>query len=158
MDRLDSEAAPAFARRLRCNVAELVDAFDQASPELSAYLDLDTGEVITVTSDIRYELEAIYEDLPKELTDEEHTVAFAAALAQRDLPDCMPELVTEADTVETGFGTRFLGLPEHDSREGYKDMSTSRATCPTSGTTRVAVPASRTPAPACLTCSAWSAG
>jgi hypothetical protein len=43
---MESGAEPPVARRRRCDEAELADAFDDASWEISAYLDLDTCEVI----------------------------------------------------------------------------------------------------------------
>ena len=48
---MESGAEPPVAQRLRCDLAELVDAFVDASWEMSVYLDLDTGEVIHVTAD-----------------------------------------------------------------------------------------------------------
>jgi hypothetical protein len=92
------------------------------SPEISVYLDLDTGEVINVTEDIRFELDAIYEELPEDQTEEEHAAAFAAALERRDPQDWMNDVLKEADAVERGDGTRYLRLPDRDSREGYGVM------------------------------------
>jgi hypothetical protein len=122
---VDSRVQPPAPRRLRVNLADLVDAFDAGSPELSAFLDLDTGEVIPVTAEVHRELEAIYEDLaeePEDQSEEARRALFAAALEQRDLPNWMHELLLEADEVEGGLGTRFIQLPEADSREAYEDM------------------------------------
>ncbi len=68
---MESGAQPPVARRLRCDLAELVDAFDDASWEMSVYLDLNTGELIHITADVREELEAMYAELPEEQTDDE---------------------------------------------------------------------------------------
>jgi hypothetical protein len=112
-----------MARQLRVDLAELADAFDDASWEVSAYLDLDTGNVLRVTADVRHELEAIYAELPQETVDEEvYRSLFAAALAQRCPPAWMHELLREADLVEGGLGTRFIRLPHGDARAGYADM------------------------------------
>src|SRR5712691_13571701 len=47
---------------------------------MSVYLDLDPGEVIHVTADVREELEAIYAELPEEQTDAEaNKAAYARA-------------------------------------------------------------------------------
>src|SRR5262249_39718314 len=51
-----------------------------------------------------------------------YQAAFAAALERRDPPTWMHELLLEADAVEQGYGTRFLAVPEADSRAGYEDM------------------------------------
>ena len=120
---MESGAEPPVARRLRCVLAELVDAFDDASWEMSVYLDLDTGEVIHITAEVREELEAIYAELPEEQTDEEaNKAAFASAIERRSPPAWMHDLLTEADAVESGLGTRFLRLPQRDSHESYMDM------------------------------------
>jgi hypothetical protein len=120
---VESEVPPPAQRQLRCKMVELVDAFDDATPESGTYLDLDTGEVITITQDTRYELEAIYEDLPQDQTDEEHTAAFVAALEQRSPPEWMHEVLIEADAVEQDSGRRYLRLPERDISESYREMA-----------------------------------
>jgi hypothetical protein len=53
---MESRAEPPVAPRLRVALAELADAFDRAAWEVDAYLDLDTGDVIRVTADVRHEL------------------------------------------------------------------------------------------------------
>jgi hypothetical protein len=79
--------------------------------------------VIRITADVRDELEAIYAELPEEPTDEEnYRSAFTAALEHRNPPGWMHELLVEADAVECDLGTRFLRVPEADSREGYEEM------------------------------------
>jgi hypothetical protein len=108
------------------NVADsagLIDALDDASGGVSAYLDLESGRVIWVTADVRQELEAITEDVPEETSDDEaYRAAFAAALDRRGPPAWMHALLWEADAVEGGLGTRFLPVPGADTRAGYADM------------------------------------
>jgi hypothetical protein len=36
-------------RRLKLDLSELVTAFEDASPEIGRFLDLETGEVIVIT-------------------------------------------------------------------------------------------------------------
>ena len=120
---MEPPAEPPAARRVRVDLADLALAFDDASWEASTFLDLDTGEVIRITAELRDELEAIYPELPEEPADEaSYRSAFAAALERRELPDWMDALLIEADAVERSLGTRFLGVPEADSRDGYEDM------------------------------------
>src|SRR5713226_940778 len=76
---MESGAQPPVARRLRCDLAELVDTFDDVSWEMSVYLDLNTREVIHITPDVREELEAICAELPEEQTDEEACKAAFAS-------------------------------------------------------------------------------
>ena len=105
------------------DLVDLADAFDDASGEVSAYLDLDAGEVVRVTEEVRQELEAVYAELSEEPVDEgAYRAAFAAALEQRSPPSWMRALLEEADAVEGGLGTRFIRVPAADSREGYGDM------------------------------------
>jgi hypothetical protein len=110
-------------RRLRVDLADLIDALDDASGEVSAYLDLESGEVIRITAEIQRELEAIATELAEESLDEEaYRAAFAAAVDRRGPPAWMRELLWEADAVDAGLGTRFLPVPGADSRAGYADM------------------------------------
>jgi len=120
---MKSQAEPPARRRIRIDLADLAEAFDDASWEVSTFLDLDTGNVIRITAEVRDELEAIYAELPEEPADEgSYRVTFAAALEHREPPGWMHELLLEADAVEGGLGTRFLRVPEADSREGYGEM------------------------------------
>lgn len=85
---------------------------------MSVYLDLDTGEVIYITPDVREELEAIYAELLEEQTDEEaYKTAFVSAIGRRNPPPSMHDLLKEADAAESGLGTRLLDLPQRDSHE-----------------------------------------
>ena len=120
---MKSQAEPPARRRIRIDLADLAEAFDDASWEVSTFLDLDTGNVIRITAEVRDELEAIYAELPEEPADEgSYRVTFAAALEHREPPGWMHELLLEADAVEGGLGTRFLRVPEADSRAGYGEM------------------------------------
>jgi hypothetical protein len=120
MESGERSAAP---RRLPIDLAQLVDAFDSGSDEVAACLDVEAGEVVWVTSEVRRELEAIDEGLLEDLVDDEaREVAIAAAVVERGLPAWMVEPLQEADRVEGGFGTRFIRIPQPEAREGYEDM------------------------------------
>jgi Uncharacterised protein family (UPF0158) len=112
-------------RRVRVDLGDLAEAFENASWQVSAFLDLETGAVIRITAEIRDELEAIYAELPEVSADDaSYGVAFATALERRKLADWMHELLVEADLVERGLGTRFVRVPEANSRASYEDMQT----------------------------------
>lgn len=112
---------PTQMRKLaQLNLADLDEAFEHASEVLRYYLDLETGQVAAVTAEIREELEAIYEAVYDE--GEEEAVAFDEALRQRDLPEWMRHAIEEAHQIEQGYSTRFIAIPEADSRESYRDM------------------------------------
>jgi hypothetical protein len=119
---MESGERPAVPHRLPIDLAQLVDAFESGSEEVAAYLDLETGEVVWVTSEVRRELEEIDEGLPVDLVDEAREAAIAAAAGARGLPAWMVEPLQEADRVEAGFGTRFIRIPQPEGREDYEDM------------------------------------
>ena len=64
---MKSHAEPPAGRRVRIDLADLAEAFDDASWEVSTFLDLDTGNVIRIAAEVRAELEALYTELPEEL-------------------------------------------------------------------------------------------
>lgn len=107
-------------RRLKVDMDGLEEGFENSSYELSFYLDLETGEVVVVTYEVRRVLEDIYEDLPEE--EAEVGEALNAAADQHDLPDWEKEQLMTAYQVDTGFGERFIQVPRSDSHESYRDM------------------------------------
>ena len=88
-------------KKLRVDMAELEAAFEDASWEMSYYLDLETGEVITVTDEMRY----YWEEPP-----------------DHPLKEWEQEWVELAERVEAGYGSRYISVPQGDSRQGYRDM------------------------------------
>lgn len=111
------------ARRLKVNVDEVAAAMESYSEieEMFYYLDLETGAVILVTESSRDELEAFYEQANAaglELTGEN----LAALIWDSELPDWQKSSVLEAHLVESGWGKRYLSIPQNDSHEGYRDM------------------------------------
>lgn len=116
------EQSPA-SRRIRIDLTDLVNAFDSGSEEVAAYLDVDTGEVVWVTSEVRRELERIDQDIGEDLVDDEaRQAAIAAAAVERGLPAWMVEPLQEADRVEAGFGARFIRVPRPEPHESYEDI------------------------------------
>ena len=113
-------------RKLKIDLSELADAFDNSSPEAGYFLDLETGQVVLITEETRSELEQIYEAMYG--AGDEPRMPFAEALQQRDLPDWQQAILVEADQVEQGFGARYIRVPDADSREGYRDMEAFIAT------------------------------
>jgi hypothetical protein len=105
-------------RSLKVDLAELLMVFDSNWGEMSHYLDLETGRVVTVSVETRCQLEAIYEE----------THELGAFLQQSNLPEWQKEALLEADQVEAGYGTRYIAVPEADSNEGYRDMEDFIAT------------------------------
>ena len=114
-------------RRLRVDLSRLEAAFDDTSWERSYYLDLETGKVVTVTDEIRWELDSIYEEATLEhVTGEE--VDVTPVLRRLSLPEWEKEALCEANEVENGFGTRYISVPRSESRQAYGDMEEFTAT------------------------------
>jgi hypothetical protein len=113
-------------RRLAVDLSELEYAFEDASWEASRYLDLETGQVITITGEIRREMEDLYEESDAQENGE--PIDFAELVRRSDLPDWEKDAVIEADQIERGYGSRYIGVPEADPHEGYRDMEDFIAT------------------------------
>jgi hypothetical protein len=87
------------------------------------YLDLETGELVSATTDTEGELGQIYQELaPNAPNDLVPIAEVQQAAAQRDLPDWIRDAVVVVAQVDHGLGTRFLEVPERDPRDGYEDM------------------------------------
>ncbi len=113
-------------RRLKVDLAELMLVFDSNWGEMSHYLDLETGRVVTVSSETRRELEARYEEAHDSA--EKKDSDLGTFLQQSDLPDWQTEALLEADQVEAGYSTRYILVPATDSGESYRDMEDFIAT------------------------------
>jgi hypothetical protein len=113
---------PPARRRARIDLKDLAETVDSLPDEMSGYLDLETGKAIVVDPEARRELEGIWETMPEHLTGAAYEAVFAEALERRNVPDWMREQIREADAVESGFGTRYIELPDVTSRDGYRDM------------------------------------
>ncbi len=94
-------------RKLEIDWGELMAAFESGFHEMEHYLDLETGEVVMVTQETRWYLE--------EPPDEE-------------LHGWQQEMLQTARQVEEGYGTRYIQIPQQESREGYRDMERFIAT------------------------------
>ena len=102
-------------RRVAVDLDELAGAFENGFPDLSFYLDVESGEVAMVSDDTRRELEEIYEELDngEDLDD----ARVREAIRQRDVPDWICDALEEADRVERGVGTHYLVVPRDEMHE-----------------------------------------
>ncbi len=71
---MELQAQPPGTRRLRVNLEDLVDAFDDGSWEVTAHLDLESGEVIRVTAETRRVLAAFFGQHRPELVGNDYLV------------------------------------------------------------------------------------
>jgi len=90
-------------KRLRVELGELAFAFENTSWEMSHYLDLETGQVITITNETRWKLESIYE----ETYDRES-----------DQPVDLAEVLEEYDTPLATLGRKLQGHAQSFARGG----------------------------------------
>jgi Uncharacterised protein family (UPF0158) len=111
-------------RKLKVDMMLLELAWGQESLDLSlAYLDRETGQIITVTSETRDYVQQFDEEYGGEGADEDAGAqAFAEWLARSDCPEWQREDAIAAYTVESGPSDRYLPIPEQDSHEGFRDM------------------------------------
>ncbi len=107
-------------QKLQIDLGELAMAFEDATWERSYYLDLETGQVVWITQETRWQLESIYEETYD--PDSEAPVELSDVLQDYDLADWQKEDLLEADRVDRFYGSRYIGVPEADSHEGYRDM------------------------------------
>ena len=107
-------------RRVAVDLDELAGAFENGFPDLSFYLDVESGEVAMVSDDTRHELEEIYQELGngEDLDD----ARVSEAIRQRDVPDWMRDVLAKADRVERGVGTRYVRVPRDETHKAYRDM------------------------------------
>jgi hypothetical protein len=106
-------------RKIKVNLGELMCSSEDAWLETSYYLDLETGQVMMITDETRWELERIYE----EYDPEEQPFDLVEILQQRDLPEWQQQMLLEADQIDKLYGSRYIGVAQADPHEGYRDMA-----------------------------------
>ena len=100
-------------RKLKVDLQEVAIAFEDHGSELSNYLDMQTGRVVSVSDDDFSEIEEDDDEL-------------------REDDDEGPELPSEPDWIRAeralhaevcnGLGTRYIEIPADDRHEAYRDM------------------------------------
>ncbi len=104
-------------RVLKIDLDELGEAFDNR--DIESYLNLETGEVVMITDDIRYEMDQVGDEFADSETGK---VDWANVLPQTDLEDWLKEDVLKAAEAEDDDGARFIPIPAVSSHESYNDM------------------------------------
>ncbi len=105
-------------RRLKVDLQDVAIAFEDHGSELSHYLDMQTGRVVSVGANDFSEI------------DEDDDVLREDELREDDYEG--PELPSEPDWIRAehalraevcnGLGTRYIEIPADDRREAYRDM------------------------------------
>ena len=94
--RRDSRPEPQYNRRgmpTEVNLDAIIEALEMANDSLSSYLDVETGEV-------------------RSITEEEFDLAGGPQAVMEDLPDWQSEAVKLARDVREQEGKRYLALPD----------------------------------------------
>jgi hypothetical protein len=110
-------------RKLKVDLAELVDAFEFGSEfgEMYHYLDLETGDVVLITDDISFTLRQVYEESGADST--MPMEAFDALLMQHEELSLERSALLAAHEIEGGVSDRFFAIPQLETREAYQDMA-----------------------------------
>jgi Uncharacterised protein family (UPF0158) len=115
-----AEEMPMLKRVLAVDLDELEVAFEDHGFETGYFLDLQTGDVVAVTDEIRSSLEKIYGKLPED-TDLD-SLDWPLLTSEHGWPEWMAGALEDANRVEIGFGTHYIRVPKDESRDGYQDM------------------------------------
>ena len=107
-------------KKLPIDVSELFMALENAEWMFNYYLDTETGQVFIITSETRGQLGELYEETYE--LNPESPPDLASFLEDSDLHEWQKDALLEADRIESGYGSRYIGVPTADSREGYRDM------------------------------------
>jgi hypothetical protein len=107
-------------RYLDVDLEELAFALDFRPEGMNHYLDLETGQVVSVSDESRRELERLYAGI--EPGEGETPPPLEQLLQASPLHDWQKEEVRQAAAVEAGYGTRFVAIPRLETHESYRDM------------------------------------
>ena len=105
-----------MSRRLKIDLSDLELAFENSGFELMYYLDLESGEVLLVTDEMRSAFEEISE------VAETDGIEFAEALAHSDLPAWEKEAMAQVAAVKERYGTTVIDVPQDESSDAFHDM------------------------------------
>ena len=114
-------------RPVKVDFEALEMAFEDDGMEHANFLDLETGEVILVTDEMKQMLEEICEEAVEDDSDSD---AVLDAIEASDVPEWQKESMRDAEAVERGLGTRYLRVPDNESDEGFHDMEAFVETVP----------------------------
>jgi NADPH:quinone reductase-like Zn-dependent oxidoreductase len=110
-------------RKLKIDMGELDMVWEVEAEAFDAYLDRETGRIITILSETKTYVQQFDEEYQGEGADEDAGAqAFAEWLAQSDCPESEREEAIVAYAVEWGTSDRYIPLPPQDSHEGFRDM------------------------------------
>lgn len=107
-------------KQLALDLAELIGIFEMGFSELTHYLDTETGKVVMVSEETRFDLDALFSEASEPGSDEKPDMV--ALIEAQDIPDWKREAMLEAYGVELGSRRRYIEIPQDDTHEAYRDM------------------------------------
>lgn len=128
---MESEAEASAPRRCRISLNDLAEGFEMLSADVAGFLDLEGGEVVHISQEALRDLERLYETLPASLanaSDEAQREALLAAIDEAPSLGADEDEVLLADSIDRGIDTRYVALPEDDTRASWSDMEAFIAT------------------------------
>jgi hypothetical protein len=128
---MESDTDVGAPRQCRISLNDLAEGFEMLSADVAGFLDLEGAEVVHMSSDTLRELEQLYESLPAALanaTDEQQRAALIAAIEEEGVFSADEDEILLADAIDRKLGTRYVALPEVDTRAAYQDMEAFIAT------------------------------
>lgn len=103
--------------KLKVNRDDLEIAFDINDYDSEAYIDCQTGRVITIYKDFSVDLDDVADDdRPLE------TILAEIEEESGELMDWVREVVSELIVIRRDKDERYLEIPSQNSRTGYQDM------------------------------------
>lgn len=109
-------------RKLQVDLDEIAETGEYSDPmmALNSYLDLETGEVVTISREEFRAVDDLYEEHGS--CESKEPLDLAAIVAESDYPEWQRDAILLADQVNAEFGKRFVELPELESSTAYRDM------------------------------------
>jgi hypothetical protein len=106
-------------RKLNIEMSDLEMAFDNGGDMVNYYLDIETGDVLSITDEDNRLLEHLSENYYDEGT---RTMDWERTFQEEAIPEWQREALQEADRIEAGFGSRYIAIPSAEPGDGYRDM------------------------------------
>ena len=107
-------------KQLSVSWPNLEQAFENSFAEHQYYFDQETGQVILVTDETRWQLETIYEESYD--TDIDSALDLMGVLPGLGLPEWEQQALIVADHVKKHWGLRVIDIPQIERYEAYADM------------------------------------
>jgi Uncharacterised protein family (UPF0158) len=106
-------------RKLNIEMSDLEMAFDSSGEMTNYYLDIETGDVLSITDEDNRLLEQRSENYYDEET---RAMDWEKAFQEKTIPEWQRDMLLKADQIEANFSSRYIAIPSAEAGEGYRDM------------------------------------